>query len=113
MDKLRILQSVKRTKIMDNLDTDEIRLYLILLANSGENGDGKILLRTIDGVFGDGFSRDRLDAASRKLVECGMIEVLPLSLEKIKGNNPKLLYKIFPVKQRQGSRFFSDSSSLL
>lgn len=115
MGKLRTLQSVKRSEIMDNFDIEEIRLYLLLLANSGENGDGEILLKVINGngAFGKGFSRDRLNAACRKFAEYGLIEVLPLSPEKIKSNNPKLVYKIFPVKQRQGNRFFSDSSSLL
>ena len=99
MDKLRTLQSVKRSKIMDNLNTDETRLYLILLANSGENGDGKILLRVINGVLGEGFSMDRLKAACYKLAEYGLLEVSASSLEQVKGDNSKLVYKIFPVEQ--------------
>lgn len=100
MDKLRTLQSVKSSKIMDNLNTDETRLYLILLANSGENGDGKILLRVINGVLGEGFSIDSMKNACNKLSEYGLIEVLPSSLEQIKDDGSKLVYKIFPVKQR-------------
>lgn len=100
MDKLSILQSVKRCKIMDNLNTDEIRLYLILLANSRENGDGKILFRVINGVLGEGFSRDRLNAACRKLAEYGLIEAPASSLEQINDNDSKLVYKIFPLEQR-------------
>lgn len=100
MDKLSILQSVKRCKIMDNLNTDEIRLYLILLANSGENGVGNILLRGINGVLGQGFSLDRVKAACCKLAEYGLIEVPTSSLEQINDNDTKLDYKIFPVKQR-------------
>ena len=99
MDKLSILQSVKRCKIMDNLNTDEIRLYLILLANSGENGDGKILLRVIYEVLGEGFSTDRLRAACSKLEEYGLIEVPASSLEQVEDDDSKLVYKIFPVKQ--------------
>jgi len=98
MDKLSILQSVKRCKVMDNLNTDEIRLYLILLANSGENGDGKILLRVVSGVLGEGFSIDRLKAACCKLAECGLINVPSSSLEQIKDDDSKLVYKIFPVE---------------
>ncbi len=99
MDKLRTLQSAKSCKIMDNLNTDEIRLYLILLANCGKNGDGKILLRVINGVLGQGFSIDRLKAACCKLSEYGLIEVPASSLEQIKDDGSKLAYKIFPVKQ--------------
>lgn len=100
MDKLRTLRSAKRCKIMDNLNTDETRLYLILLANSRENGDGKILLRVINGVLGEGFSMNRLKAACRKLAECGLIEVSAPSLEQVKGDNSKLAYRITPEKQR-------------
>ncbi|MDO8446091.1 MAG: hypothetical protein Q7T53_08335 [Deltaproteobacteria bacterium] len=83
---------------MDNLNTDEIRLYLILLANSRDNGDGKMLLRIINGVLGEGFSMDRLKAACRKLSEYGLIEVPASSLEQINDNDSKLVYKIFPVE---------------
>jgi len=83
---------------MDNLNTDETRLYLILLANSGQNGDGKILLRVINGVLGEGFSIDRLRAACCKLSEYGLIEVPASSLEQINDNDSKLVYKIFPVE---------------
>src|SRR3989304_6500850 len=100
LDKLRILQSVKRCKIMDNLNTDETRLYLFLLANSRENGDGKILLRVVSGVLGEGFSMDRLKASCSKLVEYGLIEVPASSLEQINDDASKLVYKIFPVEGR-------------
>ena len=100
MDKLRTLQSVKRSKIMDNLNTDETRLYLFLLANSRENGDGKILLSVIYGVLGEGFSTDRLKASCRKLAEYGLIEVPASSLEQINDDDSKLVYKIFPVEGR-------------
>ncbi len=99
MDKLSMLKSVKRSKIMDNLNSDEIRLYLILLANSGENGDGKILLSVIYGVLGEGFSMDRLKVSCRKLAEYGLIEVPASSMEQVKDDDSKLVYKIFPVKQ--------------
>lgn len=99
MDKVRILQSVKSCKIMDNLNTDEIRLYLILLANSGQNGDGKILSRVVNGVLGEGFSMDRLKAACCKLSEFGLIEVHPSALEQLNDDDSKLVYKIFPVEQ--------------
>ncbi len=100
MDKLLILRSARRNKIMDTLNADEARLYLILLANSGENGDGKILLRAINGVLGEGFSIDRLKAACRKLAECELIEVSAPSLKQVKGDNSKLAYRITPEKQR-------------
>lgn len=100
MDKLRTLQSVEMNKIMDGLGADEARIYLILLANSRENGDGKILLRVVNGVIGEGFSMDRLKAICRKLAECGLIEVHAPSLEQVKGGNSKLAYRIPPEKQR-------------
>ncbi|MBI4744984.1 MAG: hypothetical protein HY786_00195 [Deltaproteobacteria bacterium] len=97
MDKLRILQSVKRCKMIDNLNTDELRLYLILLANSRGNGDGKILLRGINRIFGEGFSVNRVKTACSKLAEYGLIEVPASSLERIRDYDSKLVYKIFPV----------------
>lgn len=99
MDKLHTLQSLKRCKIMDNLNTDETRLYLILLANCGDNGYGKVLLKVINGVLGEGFSMDRLKAACCKLSEFGLIEVSASSLEQINDDDSKLVYKIFPVEQ--------------
>lgn len=100
MDKLLILQSARRIKIMNTLNADETRLYLILLANSRENGDGKILLRVINGVIGEGFSMDRLKVACLKLAECGLIEVSAPSLKQVKGADSKLAYRITPEKQR-------------
>ena len=85
---------------MVNLNTDETRLYIILLANCGENGDGKILLRGINRVLGEGFSMDRLKAACCKLSEYGLIEIPPSVLEQIKDDDSKLVYKIFPVEGR-------------
>lgn len=111
MDKLSILQSVKRSKIMDNLNTNEIRLYLILLANSRENGDGKILLRVINGVLGEGFPIDRLKAACCKLSKYGLIDVSASSLEQIKDNDSKLVYKIFPVKQGSHTKRWKEGCS--
>lgn len=100
MDKLLILQSVTVNKIMDNLNTDETRLYLILLANSGEDGEGKVLFRAINGVLGEGFCMDRLMAACRRLAECGLIEVTASALEQINDDDSKLVYKIFPLEQK-------------
>lgn len=104
MDKLRVLQSAKRCQIMDRLNSDETRLYLILLANSGESGDGKMLLRVINGVLGEGFSMDRLQAACCRLAECGLIEVSASSLEQVKGDSSKLVYKILPASSHDKRR---------
>lgn len=100
MDKVRILQSVKRSKIMDGLDIDEAKLYLILLANSRENGDGNILLKSINGVIGEEFSIAKLKAVCRKLEKCELIEVTASSLEQVKGDDSKLAYRITSEKQR-------------
>ena len=100
MDKLLTLRSAKKNKVMDGLGIEETRLYLILLANSGENGDGKVLLSSINGALGKEFSIARLKAACRKLAECGLIEVSAPSLEQGKGDNSKLAYRITPEKQR-------------
>lgn len=98
MDKFRVLQSAKRSKIMDSLNSDETRLYLILLANSGENGDGKMLLRVIDGVLGEGFSMDRLKAACSKLAEYGLIEFRASSLKDVNDEDFRLAYHILEIK---------------
>ncbi|MFZ3209500.1 MAG: hypothetical protein WA140_11830 [Geobacteraceae bacterium] len=97
MDKHAILKQFEKMAEKVFLDTDEIRLYILLLANSLDTGDGEIEYITIKAAFGDNrYSMGELPQVCRRLEEHGVIEILSTPLEEITADNSILTYRILP-----------------
>lgn len=96
MDKLGMLRRIDRTEIYEQLEPDEIRLYILLLANSKGRKDEEIDVKTVMNAFGKAFSVDRLKTICQKLSKRGLIEAFLDSKEKAKTGYFVLTYRILP-----------------
>lgn len=74
MDKRRILRALKESGTCALLTGDEIRLYLLLLAASRENGQGVIPRSVIRETLGTNHPPIRLTLACMRLEQLGLIE---------------------------------------
>jgi hypothetical protein len=101
VDKLRILKEFERLAFGDILETDEIRLYLLLLAYSREAKSGEITYRTVKDALGEGFSPDRFKQACLRLASNNLIEVVFPPLNRIIVGDFSLMYRIFPYAEKQ------------
>ncbi len=63
MDALEQFKELERLAAGNNLDADEIRLYLLLLANCRGSRSGQIAYITIKNAIGREFSPARLEEA--------------------------------------------------
>jgi hypothetical protein len=97
MNKLRILREVEQA-ILVHLEADGIRLYLLLLANSGENGEGNIGYRTIRKALGTDFHASRVIDACRDLRGQGLIEVISPPPDNLAEHDFALIYRIVPAR---------------
>jgi len=77
VDKLHLLKEFERLARKEGLESDEIRLYLLLLANCDITLHGELGFDTIKGALGKRFSPTRLNRACRRLSVHGLIEVVP------------------------------------
>lgn len=73
MEKLRLLRSVEQANLQ-HLEADELRMYLLLLATSRENGEGIISYKSIRKALGKYFPADRMLTVCRNLRQQGLIE---------------------------------------
>ncbi|HEY6873913.1 MAG TPA: hypothetical protein VI298_14405 [Geobacteraceae bacterium] len=102
MDKLRTLKEFEKTAFAERLGGRETRLYLLLLANCGENGSGQIACDTVKDALGKGFSPAGLGRACRRLAALGLIErIFPLP-DGMSGEDCILAYRILPPAEEQG-----------
>lgn len=101
MDKLRILKEFERLALKKTLDSDEIRLYLLLLVNCGATGQGEISYSTITGALGNAFFPARLKRVCRRLSAHGLIEVIFPFPDKIAEEDFMLAYRILPLAEGQ------------
>ena len=99
MDKLRILKEFEKLALKESLETDEVRLYLLLLANCGARRRGGIEYNTIRGALGKGFSPARLKRACRRLSAHGLIEVVSPPMDGVAGNDFSMVYRIFNLAE--------------
>jgi len=104
VDKLRILKEFERLAFGDTLETDEIRLYLLLLAYCREAKDGEIAYRTVKDALGEGFSPARFKQACLRLSSNNLIKVDSPPLNRITVGDFSLVYRIFPYAEKQRRR---------
>lgn len=97
MDKLRLLKEFEKLALTETLETDEIRLYLLLLSNSGRRMHGRIASGTLKDALGKRFSAAGLKRACRRLSDNGLIEVLSPSLNEFSDENFNMAYRIVPL----------------
>lgn len=95
MDKLQLLRSVERA-ILQHLEADGIRMYLLLLATSSENGVGTISYKAIRKAFGACFRADRMLNACRELRQRGLIETTFPPIDELAEQDFALSYRIVP-----------------
>ncbi|HLA05567.1 MAG TPA: hypothetical protein VJZ16_06265 [Syntrophales bacterium] len=101
MDKLRILKEFERLAFGDTLETDEIRLYLLLLAYCREAKGGEITYRTVKEALGEEFSPDRFKQACLRLSSNNLIKVVSPPLNRITVGDFSLVYRIFPYAENK------------
>ncbi|GAB7026009.1 hypothetical protein [Geotalea toluenoxydans] len=73
MDKFRILRSVE-SSTFQRLEPEELRVYLLLLANSGKNGRGTINGRSLRKAAGTHLSRKKIAEMCETLREHGLLQ---------------------------------------
>lgn len=76
MDKLHILKEFEKLALRESLGRDDVRLYLLLLANCGRRGGGEIAGKTIEDALGWGFPTVKLQRACHHLSELGLIALV-------------------------------------
>jgi hypothetical protein len=101
VDKLRILKDFEELAFKESLGSDEIRLYLLLLANCDIAMHGELGYDTIRGALGKRFSPTRLNRACQRLSVHGLIEIIPPSLDEISKENFSLKYGILQLAAEQ------------
>jgi len=104
VDKLRILKEFERLAFGDTLETDEIRLYLLLLAYCREAKGGKIAYRTVKDALGEGFSPVRFKQACLRLSSNNLIKIVSPPLNRITVGDFNLVYRIFPYAEKRRQR---------
>lgn len=102
MDKLCLLKKIEKLALGNNLEIDEIRLYLLLLAYCREAISGEIAYATVKGALGEEFSPARFRQACRQLTQYNLIEVVSPPLDRVTIGNFTLVYRIFPYVEKEG-----------
>ena len=102
MDKLGLLKEFERLAFGDTLETDEVRLYLLLLAYCREARSGEITYGTIKNALGEEFSPARLKQACLRLSDNNLIQVVVPPLNRIPAGDFNLVYRIFLHAEKQG-----------
>lgn len=75
MERQELLRELEQLVSVNNLDADEIRLFILLLTNGIGSRKGEIYFRAIKDAMGREFSRGKLTKACRQLSDCGLIKV--------------------------------------
>lgn len=101
MDRLGVLKAFEKLVEGGALDTDEIRLYLLLLANCGHTKTGAISYRTIRDALGEGYSLARLKRSCHHLGKHGLIENLPPFLGESSTEDSILTYRILSLAEKE------------
>ena len=98
MDRQELLAELEQLGSADNLDSDEIRLYILLLANCVGTRNGEIGYGTIKSAFGKEFSLGKLNNACLRLSNCKLIKVISASPVEASEDDFTLTYIIPPAK---------------
>ena len=97
MDALDQFNELERLAAGKNLDADEIRLYLLLLANCRGSRNGQITYTTIKSAIGREFSPTKLEKACQRLLMGNLVLVTSPFPESISEENFILSYLIPPT----------------
>ncbi len=96
MNKLHVLKKLNDDGLFAGLTGEELRLFLLMIANSTEHGEGEILLDRIRWIFGEAFTSERL-------VEiCGSLErkrLVRITCRSNQGNERSVAYRILLPEQ--------------
>lgn len=76
MDKLHILKDFEKLATRESLGLDDVRLYLLLLANCGSQRRGKIAGKIIEDALGWESSSVKLQRVCHHLSELGLIALV-------------------------------------
>ncbi len=87
VDRLAMVRSLELLASSEGLEPDEIRLFLLLLANCDDSGEGRTGCRQLGLVFGHWRSLRRVRRALRRLADLGLIrfETVPGGRGEEKG----------------------------
>lgn len=97
MDTLDQFKALEKLAAGKNLDADEIRLYLLLLANCRGSRNGQIAYTTIKSAIGRGFSPAKLKKACQRLLKGNLVVVTSPFPERINEETFILFYLIPPT----------------
>lgn len=61
MNRLRLLKRLNAEGLLDDLSGDELRLFLLMIANCRDNGEGELHGDAISRIFGRDFTKKQLD----------------------------------------------------
>ncbi|HEY3309216.1 MAG TPA: hypothetical protein VGJ93_12240 [Desulfuromonadaceae bacterium] len=75
MNKLRLLKKLNDEGLFECLTGEELHAFLIMIAWSRENGEGKILPGQIGRAFGRDFSPERFKGICAKLEEKHLVVI--------------------------------------
>ena len=94
MDRLGLVGNLGELASKEGLEPDEIRLYLLLLANCRESGQGKASYRQLGIVFGQFRFGDRIRRAINRLSGLGLVQCA--SLPECMGGEEFVLSYLIP-----------------
>jgi hypothetical protein len=98
MDRQEFLKELEQLVSVNNLDSDEIRLYILLLTNCLGTRTGKIGYGTIKSAMGSEFSPGKLHNACQRLSSSKLIKLTSSSPLGTSDEDFTLTYMIIPAK---------------
>lgn len=99
VDKIDLFREVERLAVANDLDADEIRLYLLLLANCQGPQHGRIEYATIKNAIGGKFSPQKLERACQHLFASSLVVVTSGFPEDMAEKDFVLDYLILPKRE--------------
>lgn len=103
MDKLRLLRQLNDNGLFACLTAEELRLFLLMIACSRENGDGEILLSRIRWIIGSDFNLERLNEISCALEKKHLIRITCRPISGARRHAPTLAYRIISSSPESGN----------
>ncbi len=98
MDELDLFKELDKLALASGLAADDIRLYLLLLANCRGSSRGQIEYAIIKTAFGQELSPDRLKTSCQRLFESNLVKVTSGFPDNIFKNNFSLTYLLLPAR---------------
>lgn len=95
MNKLRLLKKLNDEGLLECLTGEELRIFLIMIAGSRENGEGQILPGQISWAFSKEFSSERIMEICAELEEKRLVVITTSHLgHGTSLNNLNVTYRI-------------------